>query len=75
MRAIPNAEFYAPWFYEPTPVSMPREIYDSLSDHAREICRYIVAGRGEDLDVGYRDNLGGTPERLKTPEGPRGVGT
>ena len=75
VRAIPNAEFYAPWFYEPTPVSMPREIYDSLSDHAREICRYIVAGRGEDLDVGYRDNLGGTPERLKTPEGPRGVGT
>ncbi len=70
VRAIPNAEFYAPWFYEPTPISMPYEIYETLSDHGRHICRYMAARPGERIETGYRANLGGTPGRLRTPDGP-----
>ncbi|MDZ7683951.1 MAG: phytanoyl-CoA dioxygenase family protein [Gammaproteobacteria bacterium] len=56
VRAIPNVEFYAPWFIEPQPKSVPREIHETLSDHARHLCRYIVADRGETLDIGVRDS-------------------
>lgn len=75
IRCIPNAEFYAPWFYEPTPVSMPREIYESLSDHGRHICRYLTARNGEEPEFGYRPNLGGTPGTFRTPDGPPRPGT
>ena len=36
VRAIPNAEFYAPWFREPLQESMPYDIYESLSEQARK---------------------------------------
>ncbi|MCP5029682.1 MAG: phytanoyl-CoA dioxygenase family protein [Actinomycetia bacterium] len=75
VRCIPNAEFYAPWFYEPTPVSMPKAIYQSLSDHGRHICRYLVSARGENPEFGYRGNLGGTPGVFRTPDGPPRPGT
>ena len=58
VRAIPNAEFYAPWFHEPMRRSMPREIYDTLSDHAKKVCRFIVADSAEEVVTGYRDDLG-----------------
>lgn len=61
VRAIPNAEYYAPWFREPMPVSMPREIFENLSEHGRRICRYIVAEPGQELVTGYRSRLGATP--------------
>lgn len=67
VRAIPNAEFYAPWFREPMPISMPRQIYDGLSAHGQRLCRYIVADRGEQLATGYRTDLGSTPAGLQTP--------
>lgn len=70
VRAIPNAEFYAPWFVEPMPISMPRQIYDGLSAHAQRLCRYIVADRGQDLKTGYRPALGSTPMGLKTKNQP-----
>ena len=54
IRAIPNAEFFAPWYREPMPISMPREIYDSLSDHAKNIARYIVCDSSETVKTGYR---------------------
>lgn len=56
VRAIPNAEFYAPWFREPMPRSMPRRVYDTLSEHGKKVCRYIVAENH--LVTGYRDDLG-----------------
>ena len=62
VRAIPNIEYYAPWFREPMPISMPREIYDGLSKHGQSISRYIVADKGEEVVTGFRRNLGGTPE-------------
>ena len=61
MRAIPNVEFYAPWFIERQPKSVPREIYDGLSEHAKQLCRYIVADSGEELDVGYLNDFGWSP--------------
>jgi ectoine hydroxylase-related dioxygenase (phytanoyl-CoA dioxygenase family) len=61
VRAIPNAEFYAPWFREPLRVSMPRELYEDLSDHGKRVCRYIVADKDRELKVGYREDLGSTP--------------
>lgn len=67
VRAIPNVEYWAPWYREPTRVCMPRSIYDGLSDHAQQLCQYIVADKGEELDVGYREDLGRTP-RLMRPE-------
>eukprot|EP01051_Picozoa_sp_SAG22_P024646 SAG22_NODE_6927_length_794_cov_1.328058_1_plen_91_part_00 len=52
---MPNAEFLAPWFNERMPKSMPREIYDTLSDHAKDTCRRIVAEPGEQIPTGYID--------------------
>ncbi len=60
VRAIPNAEYYAPWFREELTPSIPPEIYADLSAHGKQICRYILAD--ENLKTGYRKSLGGTPE-------------
>jgi len=64
LRAIPNVEYYAPWFHEPMARSMPRNIYESLSDHAQQICRYIVTD--EKINGSIRGDLGGTPNLLRT---------
>ena len=61
VRAIPNAEYFAPWYREPLRVSMPRAIYDTLSAHGQRLCRYIVADRDRPLRTGYLPDLGGTP--------------
>jgi ectoine hydroxylase-related dioxygenase (phytanoyl-CoA dioxygenase family) len=66
VRAIPNIEYYAPWFREPMPISMPRDIYNTLSKHGQEICRYIVAAEGVEIDTGLRRSLGGTPFSSKS---------
>lgn len=67
VRAIPNVEFWAPWYREPTRKCMPRDLYDGLSDHGKRLCEYIVADSSETLDTGYRGDLGKTP-RLMRPE-------
>ena len=64
VRAIPNIEYYAPWFHEPMARSMPLDIYNSLSDHGKNICRYIVSS--SEIDTAIRTNLGGTPHLLQT---------
>lgn len=66
VRAIPNIEYFAPWYREPMPISMPRKIFDSLSQHGQWISRYIVAGQGEEIETGFRRNLGGTPLTSKS---------
>ncbi len=58
VRALPNAEFFAPWYREHLPISMPRDVYDGLSEHGQWISRYIVADKSEKLVTGYRDDLG-----------------
>lgn len=61
VRAIPNVEFYAPWFIEPQPRSVPRHIFDALSAHAQHVCRYIAAQPGEELRTGYHSRVGRSP--------------
>ena len=66
VRAMPNAEFYAPWFREPLQLSMPYNIYESLSDHGKKVCRYITARPEIELTTGYKGDLGSTPRLHKT---------
>jgi hypothetical protein len=58
-RALPNAEFLAPWFWENMQHSMPRAVYEGLSPHGQLTCRYIVADEDEALATGYRADEGG----------------
>ena len=50
---------------EPMRASMPRHIYETLSEHGQYIARYIVAQPGEELATGFRDDLGTTPPGLR----------
>lgn len=63
-RAIPNIEYYAPWFREPMARSIPSSLYETLSEHGKRICRYIVSDG--DLDGSVRSDLGGTPRGLRS---------
>lgn len=48
VRAMPNIEYWAPWFRsEGINRCMPFDIWTTLSDHAKRICRYVVCDRGE----------------------------
>lgn len=48
MRAMPNIEYYAPWFRsEGIHRCMPHEQWLTLSAHGRRISRYVVAGPDE----------------------------
>lgn len=67
VRAIPNVEFWAPWYREPVHKCMTREIFDTLTDHGKKLCEYIVVDSGETLETGYHEDLGKTP-RLMRPE-------
>jgi ectoine hydroxylase-related dioxygenase (phytanoyl-CoA dioxygenase family) len=65
VRCLPNVEYWAPWYREPVYTSVPRGIYDGLSDHGKKLCQYIVAGKGDVLETGYRKDLGKTPRLLQ----------
>jgi hypothetical protein len=53
VRAIPNMEFYAPWFREPTVPCIAYDDWLTLSDHARRITRHLVVDSSEELRTGY----------------------
>lgn len=61
VRAIPNLEFYAPWFREPMTPGITRSDWLGLSDHARAVTRFAVADSADDLETGFV--LGRTPRR------------
>ena len=63
VRALPNCEYYAPWFREPMRRALPREVWETLSDHAQTICRYIVADPDEAVVTGVNPTMGVTPIR------------
>ncbi len=65
VRAMPNAEYFAPWYREESRRFVPRDIYDSLSDFGKKLCQYVVADSAEDLVTGYKPDLGGTPRVMK----------
>jgi ectoine hydroxylase-related dioxygenase (phytanoyl-CoA dioxygenase family) len=55
VRAIPNVEYFAPWFRTETLVrSMPYEQWKRLSPHGQRISRYVMCGPGETVvGAGY----------------------
>jgi ectoine hydroxylase-related dioxygenase (phytanoyl-CoA dioxygenase family) len=52
MRAIPNLEFYAPWFREPVVPGISHGDYRRLSERAQHLARFCVADSGEVLKTG-----------------------
>lgn len=56
-RAIPNVEYFAPWFRSEAMMrSMPYEQWGKLSAHGQRISRYIAGGPGEViLGAGFVD--------------------
>ena len=57
IRAMPNVEYYAPWFRsEGIMRCMPYEQWEKLSPHAQRISRYVVCERGEQVvGAGFMD--------------------
>lgn len=55
VRCIPNIEFYAPWFRDvnDTRPCMPREIYETLSEHGKHISRHVLAPDDMQLATAY----------------------
>jgi hypothetical protein len=48
VRALPNIEYYAPWFRsEGINRCMPYELWTAMSNHGKRICRYVVCDKGE----------------------------
>ena len=52
LRAIPNLEFYAPWFREPIVPGISYADYRRLSEHAQRLVRHCVADSSETLVTG-----------------------
>ena len=44
---------------------MPREIFDGLTEHGRQLCQYLVADSQETLVTGYDPELGKTPPAFR----------
>jgi ectoine hydroxylase-related dioxygenase (phytanoyl-CoA dioxygenase family) len=52
MRAIPNLEFYAPWFREPIVPGISYQAFKQLSARAQQLARFCVADSSETLPTG-----------------------
>ena len=52
VRAIPNLEFYAPWFREPIVPGISYRDYQALSDRAQRLVRHCVADSSQTLVTG-----------------------
>lgn len=52
IRSIPNLEFYAPWFREPTVPGIDYADYRKLSERAQKLARLCVADSSEPLKTG-----------------------
>lgn len=52
-RAIPNLEFYAPWFREPILPGISYADHQRLSPHAQHVTRFSVADSADGLETGY----------------------
>ena len=51
-RAIPNLEFYAPWFREQIVPGIDYADYQKLSERAQEIAKFCVADSSTPLKTG-----------------------
>jgi ectoine hydroxylase-related dioxygenase (phytanoyl-CoA dioxygenase family) len=63
MRAIPNVEFYAPWFREPILPCITRADHRRLSPHAQNVTRFSVIDSSEELLTGFA--IAPTPPSLR----------
>lgn len=52
MRAIPNLEFYAPWFHEPMVPGISHADHQRLSERAQYLTRFCVADSSVELRTG-----------------------
>jgi ectoine hydroxylase-related dioxygenase (phytanoyl-CoA dioxygenase family) len=52
MRAIPNLEFYAPWFHEPIVPGINWHDHQRLSERAQYLTRFCVADSSVELQTG-----------------------
>lgn len=50
MRAIPNLEFYAPWFREPIVPGINRADWEQMSEVARRVTRFTVADSADPIE-------------------------
>lgn len=50
LRAIPNLEFYAPWFREPVVPGIDRADWEQLSDVARHVTQWTVADSAHPIE-------------------------
>ena len=66
-RAIPNIEYFAPWFRsEYITRSMPYENWEKMSEHGKHIARLVKAPKGEVvLGAGFVSNNGAEREAFK----------
>ena len=46
IRSLPNIEYGAPWIAGRNAKTMTHEIYETLSDHAKHLCRFVTADPG-----------------------------
>jgi hypothetical protein len=53
LRAIPNLEFYAPWFREPMLPGITAADRSTLSEHAQRLTRFSVVDSADELPSGY----------------------
>ena len=53
VRAIPNVEYDAPWFREPTVPGISRADWSTMPEHARRITRFRVADSADELATGW----------------------
>jgi ectoine hydroxylase-related dioxygenase (phytanoyl-CoA dioxygenase family) len=53
VRAIPNLEFYAPWFREPVIPGITKADHRKLSARAQHLTRFLVADSSDELRTGY----------------------
>jgi hypothetical protein len=51
-RAIPNLEFYAPWFREPILPAISYDDYKKLSPRAQELAKFCVLDSSQSLVTG-----------------------
>ncbi len=53
VRAIPNVEYYAPWFREPVIPGISYQDHKTLSEHGQYLTRFLVADSSEELPTGF----------------------
>ncbi|MEP3279009.1 MAG: phytanoyl-CoA dioxygenase family protein [Stappiaceae bacterium] len=67
VRAMPNVEYYAPWFRsEGIMRCMPYERWENLSQHGQRISRYVVCEKGETvIGAGFMNPRAKVREQFK----------